>query len=177
MIHSFIPLIFSYRSFNILSIGILSVMSFCQLAMCDHSKYASECASGGFTPCRHQDHLQGENSHITYSVRDDDYLMNETRRKATTGTACPISGRRSVICPVTQTRLDIPSLYLPNHGPPGRGVSWWPAFRPQSNQYAYMYDCRHVRTHSSNELLMLGPPQGTGGGGNVTITQSKMEKY
>ena len=28
-------------------------------------------------------------SHITYSVRDDDYLMNETRRKPTTGRQFP----------------------------------------------------------------------------------------
>ena len=34
-------------------------------------------------------HLQGENiRHITYSVGDDDYLMNETRRKPTTRTRC-----------------------------------------------------------------------------------------
>ena len=41
---------------------------------------------------------------------DDDYL-NETRRKPTTGTRCPtllISGMGSFICPVAQTRLDIP---------------------------------------------------------------------
>ena len=28
-------------------------------------------------------------SRITYSVRDDDYLMDDTRRKPTTGTRCP----------------------------------------------------------------------------------------
>ena len=51
-------------------------------------------------------------SHITYSVRWWWLLINEIRRKPTTGTRCPTHFDKghgiSVICPVAQARLDIP---------------------------------------------------------------------
>ena len=46
--------------------------------------------SGGFTPCRYPRPSSGrEHTVISYSVRWGWFLMNETRRKPTTGTRCP----------------------------------------------------------------------------------------
>ena len=46
--------------------------------------------SGGFTPCRHLRPSSGrEHTIVTYSVLLLDYLMNETRRKPTTGRQSP----------------------------------------------------------------------------------------
>ena len=45
--------------------------------------------------------------------------MNETRRKPTTGTQCllsSISGAGSLICPVAETRLDIPRPWTTGGG-------------------------------------------------------------
>ena len=45
------------------------------------------CLSDGFTPCRHLRPSSGQEHTIVQLIQsgDDDYLMNETRRKPTTG--------------------------------------------------------------------------------------------
>ena len=83
--------------------------------------------SGGVTPCRHLRPSSGQEHTVVkvFHSGDDDYLMNETRRKPTTSHDAllfAISGTGSFICrhtdtaghtkafdsPVTQTWLDIP---------------------------------------------------------------------
>ena len=56
-------------------------------------------------PCRHLRPSSGGRTYncITIQSADDDYLMNETRRKPTTGTRCPtLFEYRTFICPVAQ---------------------------------------------------------------------------
>ena len=70
--------------------------------------------SWGFTPCRHLKPSSGREHTIVYLIQsgDDDYLMNETRRKPTAGRQSPSRSDKwhgiFHICPVTQTRLDLP---------------------------------------------------------------------
>ena len=47
--------------------------------------------SGGFTPCQHLRPSSGREHTIVYLIQsgDDDYLINETRRKPTTGRQSP----------------------------------------------------------------------------------------
>ena len=50
-----------------------------------------KCLSGTFTPCRHLRPSSGREHMIVYLIQssDDDYLMNETRRKPTTRRQSP----------------------------------------------------------------------------------------
>ena len=58
---------------------------------------------------------------------DADYLINETRRRPPTGTRCPIytlsvgSTGSFILCPVAQTRLDIPRPLFTQSWLPGPG--------------------------------------------------------
>ena len=47
--------------------------------------------SEGFTPCRHLRPSSGQEHTVVWLIHsgDDDYLMNETRKKPTTRTGCP----------------------------------------------------------------------------------------
>ena len=77
-------------------------------------KILSLNGGGGVTPSRHLRPSSGRehmDTVITLQSGDDDYLMNETRRKLTKGDnplLFSISGTGSSIRPVAQTRLDIP---------------------------------------------------------------------
>ena len=69
---------------------------------------------GGFTPSRHLRPSSGREYIQSYTLiqsGDDDYLMNETRRKPTTGRQSPSlfdKWHGIFYMPIAQTRLDIP---------------------------------------------------------------------
>ena len=80
----------------------------------------SEWVGGSFTPCRHLRPSFGR-EHTVYSHKvliqssDNDYLMNETRGKPTTGhdsLLFLISGTRYFICPVISAVLASNILYI-----------------------------------------------------------------
>ena len=53
--------------------------------VCLRGNFCLSCLSGGLTPCRH---LRPSSGRELIQAGDDDYLMNKTRRKPTTGTGC-----------------------------------------------------------------------------------------
>ena len=77
--------------------------------------------SGGFTPCRHLRPSSGQEHTVIELIQsgDDDYLMNESRRKPTTLTQCPTlfdrmeNERKSVYC-LCEANLSVPS-FTPQH--------------------------------------------------------------
>ena len=86
---------------------------------------------GGLMPCWHLRPSLGKNiqSQLIQSG-DDDYFRSETRRKSATGTRCPtLFDKGSFLCPVTQTRLDIPR-YLQAGLYQGMGVFSWGVSSP-----------------------------------------------
>ena len=83
------------------------------LCICMDLGVRSLSLSGGFTPCRHISPSLGREHTFFFSLLQsgDDYLMNETRRKPTTGRRCPTLFDKwpgIFYMPSRRTRLDIP---------------------------------------------------------------------
>ena len=111
--------------------------------------------SGGFTPCLRSSSEPEHTVVLLIQSSEDDYLMNETRRKPTTRTQCPtlFCGTGSFTCPVVQTQLDIQRPLFTQ--------SWITGMKVKVLRHkAYIFEppnCQSTVEHANHQTTMTAP--------------------